>query len=168
MLDTLHNPYPPKDFKDQLARKSGSSTKLIDGWFVDVRKRMGWAKIKKDFFQNKRKPLVEAATCLLVNGGMVSDVLSEELAQMVATAKKLYDHKVCLDDISKQTRERSSHKSEVSKNHFVSSLPRSCLEQSMLPESMILDRCDSNGRKRPRLEQDSIDQRTNRSNKRNR
>jgi len=168
LLDNLHNPYPPKEFKNKLACESGSSMKLIDGWFVDVRKRMGWAKIKKDLFQNKRKPLVQAATCVLVDGGMVSDVFARELAQMVATAKKMYSHKVRLGCISDQSSELSSPESEVSKNCLVLSSPRSCLERSAPPENKILDRCDSNRRKRPRTEQDLIDQTTSRPNKRNR
>jgi len=104
LLHNLHNPYPSRELKESLSRTTGSSVKLIEGWFVDVRKRMGWSKVKKVHFQNRRKPLVDAATCFFVSGQPVSPRLASSFEEMAASAKNLYRHKFseakCIDESS--------------------------------------------------------------------
>ena len=90
LLDNLHNPYPSKQIKESIAKRSGSPVKLIDGWFTDIRKRMGWSKMKRVYFQNKRKPLVDAATSFFRENGSLSVKLMDEFAEMEASAKGLY------------------------------------------------------------------------------
>lgn len=86
--------------KEVFAKESGSSSKLIDGWFVDVRKRIGWSKIKRDRFQNKRKPLVDAATRFFVTGRPIPTNLGADFAEMAGIAKELYSHKFCRSDLA--------------------------------------------------------------------
>ena len=62
LLSNLHNPYPSKETKASIAEESGSSPKDIDNWFIDVRRRIGWNKLRSKHFQNKRSMIVELAT----------------------------------------------------------------------------------------------------------
>ena len=62
LLSNLHNPYPSKEEKATIAEESGSSPKDIDNWFINVRRRIGWNKLRSKHFQNKRSLIVDAAT----------------------------------------------------------------------------------------------------------
>ena len=62
LLRNLHNPYPSKERKATIAEESGSSTKDIDNWFINVRRRIGWNKLRLKHFENKRSLIVDAAT----------------------------------------------------------------------------------------------------------
>lgn len=42
LLSNLHNPYPPSSLRDEWAYTTHSERRLIDAWFIDVRKRIGW------------------------------------------------------------------------------------------------------------------------------
>ena len=58
----MHNPYPSKETKATIAEQSGSSPKDIDNWFINVRRRIGWNKLRSKHFENKRSLIVKAAT----------------------------------------------------------------------------------------------------------
>lgn len=58
----LHNPYPSKEIKRRIASNTNSSIKDIDAWFIDVRKRIGWNKLRKTRFSNKQDEIIAAAT----------------------------------------------------------------------------------------------------------
>ncbi|PPQ71473.1 hypothetical protein CVT26_011252 [Gymnopilus dilepis] len=62
LLSNLHNPYPSKDTKKQIARKSKCSVRDIDAWFIDARKRIGWNTLRRRKFSNKQENIVAAAT----------------------------------------------------------------------------------------------------------
>ena len=62
LLSNLHNPYPSKETKATITEESGSSTKDIDNWFINVRRRIGWNKLRSKHFENKRSLIVDAAT----------------------------------------------------------------------------------------------------------
>ena len=62
LLNNLHNPYPSKETKATIAEESGSSLKDIDNWFINVRRRIGWNKLRSKHFENKRSLIVNAAT----------------------------------------------------------------------------------------------------------
>ena len=62
LLSNLHNPYPSVETREVMARESGSPRKDIDSWFIDVRKRIGWNKLRLKHYSNKRSKIVEAAT----------------------------------------------------------------------------------------------------------
>ena len=61
LLRNLHNPYPSKETKVTIAEESGSSSKDVDNWFINVRRRIGWNKLRSKHFENKRSLIVEAA-----------------------------------------------------------------------------------------------------------
>ena len=63
LLSNLHNPYPSKEKKAAIAEESGSSPKDVDNWFINVRRRIGWNKLRSKHFENKRSKIVDAATC---------------------------------------------------------------------------------------------------------
>ena len=63
LLSNLHNPYPSKETKATIAEESGSSPKDIGNWFINVRRRIGWNKLRSKRFENKRSLIVDAATC---------------------------------------------------------------------------------------------------------
>ncbi|ESK81811.1 homeodomain mating-type protein [Moniliophthora roreri MCA 2997] len=60
LIENLHNPYPTPVQRDAISLQSGTSRKTIDNWFIDVRKRIGWNAIKKQYFK-ERKEMVLAA-----------------------------------------------------------------------------------------------------------
>ena len=62
LLSNLHNPYPSKETKTTIAEESGSSPKDVDNWFINVRRRIGWNKLRSKHFENKRSLIVDAAT----------------------------------------------------------------------------------------------------------
>ena len=62
LLSNLHNPYPSRETKAAIAEESGSSPKDIDNWFINVRRRVGWNKLRAKYFENKRSLIVDAAT----------------------------------------------------------------------------------------------------------
>ena len=62
LLSNLHNPYPSKEKKAAITEESGSSPKDIDNWFINVRRRIGWNKLRSKHFENKRSKIVNAAT----------------------------------------------------------------------------------------------------------
>ena len=62
LLSNLHNPYPSKETKVTIAEESSSSPKDIDNWFINVRRRIGWNKLRSKHFENKRSLIIDAAT----------------------------------------------------------------------------------------------------------
>lgn len=57
-----HNPYPSKDVRDEISRKSSWNRKDVDAWFTEARKRIGWNDIRKTYFGNRRAETVQTAT----------------------------------------------------------------------------------------------------------
>lgn len=116
LLDNLHNPYPSKQIKESIAKTSGSSVKHIDGWFTDIRKRMGWSKMKRVYFQNRRKPLVDAATSFFREKGNLLLELMHELTAMEVSAKGLYAGKFSesgmLSKVVPRRSEQGAHQSQ--------------------------------------------------------
>ncbi|KAJ3832945.1 hypothetical protein F5878DRAFT_666099 [Lentinula raphanica] len=42
LLSNLHNPYPSLPTRDSIASSTNTDRRIIDSWFVDVRRRIGW------------------------------------------------------------------------------------------------------------------------------
>ncbi|KAJ3753107.1 hypothetical protein EV360DRAFT_54014, partial [Lentinula raphanica] len=42
LLANLHNPYPSLPTRDSIASSTNTDRRIIDSWFVDVRRRIGW------------------------------------------------------------------------------------------------------------------------------
>ncbi|KAF8913108.1 C-terminal domain of homeodomain 1-domain-containing protein [Gymnopilus junonius] len=61
-LSNLHNPYPSKEVKKDLARRYKCSVKDIDAWFIDARKRIGWNTLRRQKFSNKQEHIIAAAS----------------------------------------------------------------------------------------------------------
>nr|AOC97528.1 HD1 protein [Volvariella volvacea] len=61
LVSNLHNPYPTKKVKQAISTQCQCPEKDIDAWFVDVRRRIGWNKIRK-ILNNKRDATVAAAS----------------------------------------------------------------------------------------------------------
>ena len=62
LLENLYNPYPSKETKIAISNETGSSLKDIENWFINVRKRIGWNKLRLKYYSNKRTKIVDAAT----------------------------------------------------------------------------------------------------------
>nr|AEN14456.1 HD1 homeodomain mating-type protein Le.a1-2 [Lentinula edodes] len=45
LLSNLHNPYPSTTIRDTIASTTNTPRRLIDAWFVDVRRRIGWTNL---------------------------------------------------------------------------------------------------------------------------
>ncbi|KAF8807824.1 hypothetical protein BYT27DRAFT_6590390 [Phlegmacium glaucopus] len=104
LLDNLHNPYPPKETKIAFAKETGSSVKDIETWFIDVRKRIGWNKLRSKHYANKRSKIVDAATCFFkqipqtaqptrLSGIKPTDNHNSEFKAIESRARELYSDK---------------------------------------------------------------------------
>ncbi|KAL1718446.1 hypothetical protein EV715DRAFT_264017 [Schizophyllum commune] len=62
LVNHLHNPYPTREEREDLARQSGSDVKSITAWFVTARQRIGWSNLRATRFQRSQVLIVEAAS----------------------------------------------------------------------------------------------------------
>ncbi|KAG6817983.1 hypothetical protein H0H87_012451 [Tephrocybe sp. NHM501043] len=90
LVKNVHNPYPTTSARDSIARKSGSTRKEVDNWFIDARKRVGWNAARKTHFSNKRVEIVNAATRFYADDEKLSLSQDAELA-LVAIMKNVKD-----------------------------------------------------------------------------
>ncbi|KDQ31622.1 A mating type protein [Pleurotus ostreatus PC15] len=61
LLKNVHNPYPSKETKELLSRRTATSVQNIDAWFLNARRRIGWTTISKKFFGGSKADTVAAA-----------------------------------------------------------------------------------------------------------
>ena len=79
-----------------MSRQTYSKGRVIDAWFVDARKRIGWNALRKTHFCNKRVDIVDAATRFFVQGDSKPSLDPNIPLQFVAIetrAKELYSDK---------------------------------------------------------------------------
>lgn len=93
LLDNLHCPYPSVSMRNSLSKQSGSTRKAIDGWFVEVRKRIGWNALRKSQFSGKKEDIVKAAIRFFCEG-KGEDGLASEFASIQLKASELYAEKL--------------------------------------------------------------------------
>lgn len=93
LLNNLHCPYPSTSTRQSLADRCGLERKVIDAWFVDARKRIGWNTLRKLRFGGKKDSIIRAATqFFLENRG--DDATALDFGCMELTAKDLYAEKL--------------------------------------------------------------------------
>ncbi|KAJ3993248.1 hypothetical protein F5050DRAFT_1847670 [Lentinula boryana] len=64
LLSNLHNPYPTPQTRDEIASSTNTERRLIDAWFVDVRRRIGWTRlIDSNRSSHKTKSSAGVSTC---------------------------------------------------------------------------------------------------------
>ena len=96
LMESLHNPYPPKHIKAKLSRESACNVKDIDNWFINVRRRIGWNRVRRVHFANKRQEILSAAARFF---GKTDDSqnldshLEMEFASIQNLAENLYNDK---------------------------------------------------------------------------
>ncbi|KAG6895148.1 hypothetical protein C0992_002937 [Termitomyces sp. T32_za158] len=95
LIDHIHNPYPSQEVRDAIAKKSNSSRKDVDNWFIHARKRIGWNDARKVHFRNKRAEIVDAATRFYSDNERLSLSQGAEhaLVSIMKNAKDLYSDK---------------------------------------------------------------------------
>jgi hypothetical protein len=96
LLGNLHNPYPSRETREAISLQTSSHRRVIDAWFVDARKRIGWNALRKARFSNKRVDIVDAATRFLVQEDPKRPLDSNVELEFVAIetrAKDLYFQK---------------------------------------------------------------------------
>ncbi|KAF4623343.1 hypothetical protein D9613_002220 [Agrocybe pediades] len=105
LLSNLHNPYPSKDFKKQIAQESNCSLKDVDTWFVEARKRIGWNRLRKAHFANNQEAMLSSAAQVLIpevltlkcpptqsSSSSICGQIRVEFTAMVDKAQSLYPH----------------------------------------------------------------------------
>ena len=96
LMGNLHNPYPPKHIKATISRESGCNVKDIDNWFINVRRRIGWNRLRRVHFANKRQEILSAAACFFGKAGgfqTLDSHLEMEFASIQNNAVNLYSDK---------------------------------------------------------------------------
>ena len=97
LVSNLHNPYPSKEIKNKISHETQTSSKDIDGWFVDARRRIGWNALRKSRFSNKRADIIEAATLFFVKADPkcpLDPIVELAFASIESSAKDLYSEKL--------------------------------------------------------------------------
>jgi len=109
LIDNLANPYPPKELRETIAKDTGSDLKHIESWFGDVRKRIGWSRIRKRHFSNKRHLAVQAAEAFFSNqpSSILPEEVRQDFASMLTAAKGLYAGKLMKRQLGLHTEENS-------------------------------------------------------------
>ncbi|EPQ60408.1 hypothetical protein GLOTRDRAFT_89930 [Gloeophyllum trabeum ATCC 11539] len=95
LLRNIHNPYPSRATKEDIAKASNASLSSIDTWFQSARRRMGWTTISKTYFNNCRQDVVAAASRVLLEEGREAPqdaCLTHEFLEMKARAQGLCAH----------------------------------------------------------------------------
>ncbi|KAH7881688.1 C-terminal domain of homeodomain 1-domain-containing protein [Phlebopus sp. FC_14] len=93
LLENLHNPYPSPQVKASIAMESGCSVSTVSAWFVNVRRRMGWTTICRDYFHNCRADGTAAAYHALVKEDpdqKLAPEVTHAFMVMKVTAEGLY------------------------------------------------------------------------------
>ena len=96
LMKNLHNPYPPKHVKATVSRESGCNVKDIDNWFISVRRRIGWNRVRRVHFANKRQEILSAAAGFFGKTGgsqTLDSYLEMEFARIQNNAVNLYNDK---------------------------------------------------------------------------
>jgi hypothetical protein len=96
LMENLHNPYPSKHVKAKLSRESGCNVKDIDNWFINVRRRIGWNRVRRVHFANKRQEILSAAARFFGKTGGSQNLdphLEMEFASIQNLAETLYNDK---------------------------------------------------------------------------
>ena len=97
LLSNLHNPYPSKKVRNDIALQTGNSYHSIDSWFIDTRRKIGWSKLRKTRFSNKRVDAVDAATRFFLECDPKRPLdpnLELEFAGIESSTKDLYSDKL--------------------------------------------------------------------------
>ncbi|TFK56663.1 hypothetical protein OE88DRAFT_45292 [Heliocybe sulcata] len=93
LLQHLYDPYPSKDLKRSIADSTGSSVASIDTWFQTARRRMGWTKLQRQYFNNSRREMVDCARRILLEDDDTraeDSLLTHEFLEMKAKAQTLF------------------------------------------------------------------------------
>ncbi|KIK76811.1 hypothetical protein PAXRUDRAFT_168707 [Paxillus rubicundulus Ve08.2h10] len=93
LLLNLHNPYPSADVKAAIVEASKHPIGAVNAWFVNVRRRMGWTTLCREYFHNCRADAADAAYRALVKedpNRRLSPDLIHAFIVMKVTAEGLY------------------------------------------------------------------------------
>ena len=93
LLDNLHNPYPTAEVKAQIAAASSCQVSSVNSWFVNARRRIGWATLCRERFSNCRADMLDAAYRVLVKEDsrrMLSPEVTHSFIAMKVAAEGLY------------------------------------------------------------------------------
>ena len=96
LMENLHNPYPLKHVKAKISKEFDCNVKDIDNWFINVRRRIGWNRVRRVHFANKRQEILSAAARFFgkTGGSQYLDYrLEMEFASVQNLAETLYNDK---------------------------------------------------------------------------
>lgn len=111
MSRNYHNPYPSAAIRDDISRRANWIRKDVDNWFTEARKRIGWNRIRKEFFANKRDSAVQAATSFFSSSSYsLQPALETALVEMEIRAKELYTEPFQSSNVRVALEKKSSRK----------------------------------------------------------
>ncbi|KAJ3532908.1 hypothetical protein NMY22_g7554 [Coprinellus aureogranulatus] len=96
LRENLHDPYPSRSVRNNIAKKTNSSVKDVDSWFVDIRKRIGWSRLRQSRFGNRMGKVVDAAKRFFTGSEPhrpLESIIESEFASIAATVERLYTEK---------------------------------------------------------------------------
>lgn len=144
LLKHLHNPYPSLTVKSRIAEETGASTKTVNDWFVQIRRRIGWTAIVKRHFRKCRAEAVDCATNLLCgqpDEKQIPQHISDAFIAMKTCAERLFEGKIgtseaveLLDTIAEMQQDKERHMWNKEK-----SLPDNAIRQKNNQVSEIAD-----------------------------
>ena len=134
----IYKPYPTVDEIKSICANSDTSEKRIRNWFISARRRMGWAKIAKEYFHSDREDTADAAYRALVEPDPKRPIeakLMFEFVKMEVAAEGMYssafkpsqfagslgttvvgmstEHKACIEQMRQQAIEEENIRKQV-------------------------------------------------------
>ena len=97
LTENLHNPYPSRREKVDIAEASGTVLKKIESWFVNVRRRIGWTALYDSHYHSAKALMVDAAYRVFElgdRGDSVSPSIAQQFLRIRSKLKELYEDKV--------------------------------------------------------------------------
>ncbi|KAF8221697.1 mating-type protein [Tricholoma matsutake] len=159
LLGHLHNPYPPREIREAMSLQTSSHRRVIDAWFVNARKRMGWNSLRRAHFSNKRVDIVDAATRFFVQEDpkrpldpnvelefaaietRAKDLYSDKFSESTLAAKLDLAVKDMTPEMKAQAREDERRRRQAEKEKQVESSTRDVLATSYSPSPVCSSDC---------------------------
>lgn len=85
----LHNPYPSAETKRRIAEEFAVGPKVVNGWFSQARRRIGWNTILKGRFRGNRQLCVDYANRVFIDGSGPSNCDDEIINDFFSMKSKL-------------------------------------------------------------------------------
>ncbi|KAH8103657.1 hypothetical protein DFH11DRAFT_265290 [Phellopilus nigrolimitatus] len=100
----FYNPYPSLQEKMEMIGDANVPVKVINDWFINARRRIGWSSLAKRFFRNTRPEIVDCAYRVFVRPDPafpVKQEIAQQFMKMKSNVERFYNEKLQKSDAAK-------------------------------------------------------------------